>query len=721
MAESVLEIVEVKEVQVRTFEHLQAVDVTLIENVAAVDAITSNAPAFVEVIVDVGTQGPAGETGPAGPAGPQGVAGPAGPQGATGPEGAQGPKGDTGATGTQGVAGPQGVQGPKGDTGATGSTGATGPQGPAGPVPEAPIDGQQYARKDATWSVVAASSLPGGADTQVQFNDGGAFGGDADFTFNKTTNVLTLGITATPGKLQGAQGAASSAGSNLSVVAGAGGATTGVGGDLSLTAGAATANGNRGGSIFITGGFSTPGTASKGGDITIKSGFGGQNTTSGDINILTDSGSTNSTGGTITIKGGDLTGGPVNIAGGTKAGGTGGAVTLRGGLGSTSANGGTLVAGGGDGVGGNGGAATFQGGDGTGNGVLGGTATLRGGLSTRSTIGGTLDGAAVFVAGGAAAGNTNSGAGGAVSITGGQGGVTNGNGGAITLLGGAGQGTGIRGNVNLGGNAAALTTAATGGFVSIPSCAGAPAGVPTTIPTGQVPMVYDSTNYSLYHYAGGAWRAPLPLPISVANGGTGSTVEKYLPLAGGTLTGWTTISPSAGYACLQLNKPVGAYGSLIRSTRNGLIRWDVSIGDATAETGSNIGSDISFASYNDAGNWLANALVISRATSLVTLGGGLAATGNITAFSDRRLKKDIKPIRAALNKLLAAQGVLYTRTDTGDKGIGLIAQDVQVPFPEAVIEGKDGMLSIAYGNLMGPVVEALREIDARLRALEGVR
>jgi hypothetical protein len=32
---------------------------------------------------------------------------------------------------------------------------------------------------------------PGGSDTQVQFNDGGAFGGDADLTWNKTTNVLT--------------------------------------------------------------------------------------------------------------------------------------------------------------------------------------------------------------------------------------------------------------------------------------------------------------------------------------------------------------------------------------------------------------------------------------------------------------------------------------------------------------------------------------------------
>jgi hypothetical protein len=34
---------------------------------------------------------------------------------------------------------------------------------------------------------------PGGSDTQIQFNDSSAFGGDADLTWNKTTNVL--GIT----------------------------------------------------------------------------------------------------------------------------------------------------------------------------------------------------------------------------------------------------------------------------------------------------------------------------------------------------------------------------------------------------------------------------------------------------------------------------------------------------------------------------------------------
>jgi hypothetical protein len=52
-----------------------------------------------------------------------------------------------------------------GATGATGAAGATGPQGPPGPVPEAPTDGQQYARQSAAWSVVTSGG--GGAATYI--------------------------------------------------------------------------------------------------------------------------------------------------------------------------------------------------------------------------------------------------------------------------------------------------------------------------------------------------------------------------------------------------------------------------------------------------------------------------------------------------------------------------------------------------------------------------
>jgi len=44
-----------------------------------------------------------------------------------------------------------------------------------------------------------AGSTPGGSDTQVQFNDGGSFGGDSGLTFDKTTNALTVGASTVDG------------------------------------------------------------------------------------------------------------------------------------------------------------------------------------------------------------------------------------------------------------------------------------------------------------------------------------------------------------------------------------------------------------------------------------------------------------------------------------------------------------------------------------------
>lgn len=64
-----------------------------------------------------------------------------------------------------------------------------------------------------------------------------------------------------------------------------------------------------------------------------------------------------------------------------------------------------------------------------------------------------------------------------------------------------GLGTGTDGNIAF--NDAALATTATVGYVMIPSCAGAPTGVPADIPTGQVALHFDSTNNKLYVYDGG--------------------------------------------------------------------------------------------------------------------------------------------------------------------------------------------------------------------------
>lgn len=79
---------------------------------------------------------------------------------------------------------------------------------------------------------------------------------------------------------------------------------------------------------------------------------------------------------------------------------------------------------------------------------------------------------------------------------------------STALIATEGAGTGSRGNIAFG--SAALATSATVGYVMIPSCAGAPTGVPADIPTGQVALHYDTTNDKLYVY-NGSWRSTAAL------------------------------------------------------------------------------------------------------------------------------------------------------------------------------------------------------------------
>jgi hypothetical protein len=96
--------------------------------------------------------------------------------------------------------------------------------------------------------------------------------------------------------------------------------------------------------------------------------------------------------------------------------------------------------------------------------------------------------------------------------------------------------------------------------------------------------------------------------------------------------------------------------------------------------------------------------------------GAITATGDVTANSDARLKTDLVRIEGALDKLETLTGYTYTRIDSGERQTGLLAQDVQAVLPEAVHEGEH--LSLAYGNMVGLIVEAIKELRAEVKALK---
>ena len=63
------------------------------------------------------------------------------------------------------------------------------------------------------------------------------------------------------------------------------------------------------------------------------------------------------------------------------------------------------------------------------------------------------------------------------------------------------------------------------------------------------------------------------------------------------------------------------------------------------------------------------------------------------------------------------RGVSFTRTDLNKESSGVIAQEIQKIAPELINE-TEGTLGVAYGNLTGYLIEAIKELEARVKELE---
>ena len=92
--------------------------------------------------------------------------------------------------------------------------------------------------------------------------------------------------------------------------------------------------------------------------------------------------------------------------------------------------------------------------------------------------------------------------------------------------------------------------------------------------------------------------------------------------------------------------------------------------------------------------------------------GDIYATGDVTASSDRRLKTDIKRIEGALDKVCAIGGYTYVMNDK--PSTGLIAQEVREVLPEVVHGSEETSYSLAYGNVIGLLVEAIKELKEKI-------
>ena len=98
--------------------------------------------------------------------------------------------------------------------------------------------------------------------------------------------------------------------------------------------------------------------------------------------------------------------------------------------------------------------------------------------------------------------------------------------------------------------------------------------------------------------------------------------------------------------------------------------------------------------------------------------GSIRASGTVLQSSDERLKENIYPIDNAIDRVNEIEGVYFNWKDKEERSVGVLAQQVQKVLPEVVSEDKNGYLNIDYGGIVPLLLEAIKELEARITYLE---
>jgi len=107
----------------------------------------------------------------------------------------------------------------------------------------------------------------------------------------------------------------------------------------------------------------------------------------------------------------------------------------------------------------------------------------------------------------------------------------------------------------------------------------------------------------------------------------------------------------------------------------------------------------------------------STPSSTLHVIGSILASGDITAYSDDSLKTNVQVIDNAVGKVEQLRGVTFDRIEDGSTSTGVIAQELKEVLPEAVHTDEQGVHSVAYGNVVGLLIEAIKEQQKQIDEL----
>ena len=98
--------------------------------------------------------------------------------------------------------------------------------------------------------------------------------------------------------------------------------------------------------------------------------------------------------------------------------------------------------------------------------------------------------------------------------------------------------------------------------------------------------------------------------------------------------------------------------------------------------------------------------------------GNVYVSGNVIGLSDINYKKNIEIIESPLDKIEKLRGVYYNKIGIDKKQIGMIAQEVEMIIPEVVYDVNNDTKAIAYDNLIGLLVEGIKELSSIIKRIQ---
>ena len=110
--------------------------------------------------------------------------------------------------------------------------------------------------------------------------------------------------------------------------------------------------------------------------------------------------------------------------------------------------------------------------------------------------------------------------------------------------------------------------------------------------------------------------------------------------------------------------------------------------------------------------------------------GNVTASGNVTAYSDAKLKTNVNTINEALSIVGKLRGVSFDWKETGERSIGVIAQEVEEVLPELVLTNQDvnpvtqeieEIKSVDYGKIVGVLINAINELKEEVEELKNAK